>query len=80
MMTEEWELWIGMVEIWGHPDCSVLGEAEGAFTHVVTWARGASEFREKAEILAGHLQLQILSFETEPVTIRERRGGVDGTS
>jgi hypothetical protein len=71
------ELWIGLAEVWALPGCEVLANAEGAFTHIITWAGDGGEFREKAEMLARHLRLQLVGLEgEEAVKARQRRSGL----
>jgi hypothetical protein len=62
-----------MAEVWALPACEILSSAEGAFTHIITWAADASEFREKADVLAGHLGLQLVGPEGEE-SVRSREG------
>jgi hypothetical protein len=73
------ELWIGLVElrILAHADSDLLRGAAGAFTNIVTWASCASEFREKAELLAKHYNLYVQSIEgEESIASRRSRAGI----
>jgi len=67
------ELWIGLVEVRPLPHSDLLGDAAGAFTHIVTWASDPSEFRQKSENLANHLGLFVVSVETEELVDRRKR-------
>lgn len=70
-------MWTGLVEVRALSHSDLLGKAVGAFTHIVTWASDAGEFRRKAETLANHLGLFVVSIENEePVELRKRRTGV----
>jgi hypothetical protein len=62
-MPQQPELWIGLVEV--RPlDPRAYGAA-GAFTHIVTWASSAAEFRKKADTIIATLDLYVTSVEGE---------------
>ena len=62
-MPQQPELWIGLVE--ARPlDRRAYGAA-GAFTHIVTWACDAAEFRKKADTIVATLDLYVASIEGE---------------
>jgi hypothetical protein len=74
--TGDQELWIGLVELRPLPGADLLRGAAGAFTRIVTWASNASEYRQKAELLAKHLNLYVMSVDREePAASLERRVG-----
>src|ERR1700685_115508 len=54
--------WIGVVEL---KPLNRQEYAAGAFTNIVTWARNATEFREKAETIAATLNLYVIGVESE---------------
>ncbi len=63
MQKRQLELWIGLVEF--RPlDRETYGDA-GAFSYIVTWARGAAEFRKKADTIAATMELCVMSIERE---------------
>ncbi|HZU26197.1 MAG TPA: hypothetical protein VFA04_11780 [Bryobacteraceae bacterium] len=66
------ELWIGLVEM--KPlDRKAYGAA-GAFTNIVTWAADPEQFRHKAEVLAGTLDMYVFGVEgAEPLADRAAR-------
>jgi hypothetical protein len=71
------QLWIGLVELRPLPSGDLLLGAAGAFTRVVTWASNTTEYRQKAEVLAEHLNLYVMSVEgEEPVACMEGRVGL----
>jgi hypothetical protein len=62
-MPQQPELWIGVVE--ARPlDREAYGAA-GAFTHIITWARSAAEFRQKADTILATLNLYVVGIEEE---------------
>ncbi len=67
------ELWIGLVEV--RPESGdILGDAKGAFVHVVTWASDPEEYRRNADLVLGELGLFVVDVETpEPVAARRRK-------
>jgi hypothetical protein len=75
------ELWIGMVEVRPKQGCEVLEGAKGAFVTVVTWAASATQYKRKAALVLGELNLLVVGVENaEPVDVRrERQGGFDET-
>jgi hypothetical protein len=63
-MSQEPELWIGLVEVRAL-DRGAYGAA-GAFTHIVTWACSAAEFRQKADkVIATLDNLYVIGVEGE---------------
>ena len=62
-MVQDSELWIGLVE--ARPHDPKIYDAAGAFTHIVTWASDASEFRKKAEEVLATLDLYVFGVECE---------------
>ena len=62
-MVQDPELWIGLVE--ARPLDPKVYNAAGAFTHIITWASDASEFRKKAEKILATLDLYVLEVEGE---------------
>lgn len=57
------ELWIGLVEM--RPLDKKAYGAAGAFVDILTWACTASEYRAKAETIAGTLDLYVVGVEKE---------------
>jgi len=75
-MPQQPELWIGLVEI--KPLNQKDYGAAGAFTNIVTWARNAVEFRQKAETIAATLNLYVIGVEREePFAERIKKFTVD---
>src|SRR5579864_1331237 len=66
------ELWIGVVEL--KPlDREAYGAA-GGFTNIITWARSANEFRNKAETIAATLNLYVIGIQgEEPLAERTKK-------
>ena len=62
-MSQQPELWIGLVEVRAL-DRKAYGAA-GAFTHIVTWACNAAEFRKKADTVIATLELYVTGVEEE---------------
>jgi hypothetical protein len=64
-------LWIGLVHFRPLPACDRLDGDPGLFSNIITWARDAREFREKAEILAVNYALFVVEVDDEePLTLR----------
>ena len=62
-MPQQAELWIGLVE--ARPHDRVAYGAAGAFTHIITWACDAAEFRQKADTILATLNLYVVGVEEE---------------
>jgi len=62
-MPHDPELWIGLVE--ARPLDTKAYDAAGAFTHIVTWACDAAEFRTKADKILATLDLYVFEVEGE---------------
>lgn len=72
--VENRQLWIGLVEVRAESG-DILGDAKGAFVHIVTWASDAEEYRRNADLVLNKLGLFIIDVETpEPVAERRRKG------
>lgn len=72
-LSKSRELWVGLVEV--RPDGGdILGDAKGAFVHVVTWASDPEEYRRNADLVLGELGLFVVEVESpEPVAARSRK-------
>lgn len=69
-------LWIGLVEARPLDGCTVLDTAKGAFINIVTWAEDADEFRRKADLVLGEVNLAVVDVgNPEPVEDRRNLGG-----
>lgn len=62
-MPQQPELWIGLVEARPH-NRAVYGAA-GAFTHIITWACNAAEFRKTADTILATLNLYVAGIEDD---------------
>jgi hypothetical protein len=72
------DIWIGMAEVKPSSKCEYLGDAVGAFTNVVGYAKNRSDFRLKAENLVESLFMKLVRLEdAEPVAQRLRRSSLD---
>jgi hypothetical protein len=73
-LFESKQLWIGLVEV-RPAGGDVLGDAKGAFVHIVTWASDRDEYRRKADSVLARLGLFVVEVENpEPVADTRRRG------
>jgi hypothetical protein len=72
-LSKSRELWVGLVEV--RPESGdILGDAKGAFVHVVTWASDPEEYRRNADLVLGELGLFVVEVESpEPVAARGRK-------
>jgi hypothetical protein len=70
------ELWISLVRLKPLSPERLRGRV-GAFTNIVTWASDAAEFRKKADIIAGKLELCVVEIEgQEPLATRTEKWGL----
>ena len=63
-----------MVEVQSFDDSTLLVDAIGAFTNVVTWAIDADEFSVKTQELMDHMHLKIVKIEN-PRSLADRGYG-----
>lgn len=72
------QLWIAKVEVRPSNNSTILEGAKGAFVNLVTWASDIKEYRRRAGIVLGELELSIVDIEdAEPVSVRRTKSSFD---
>lgn len=67
-----------MVEVCADSQSQILGDADGAFVNVLTWAVDSGQFKVKANDLMQHLHLRVVAIEdAEPLEIRGAHSQLD---
>jgi hypothetical protein len=74
------EIWIGTLEVYGCSESGnqILGDADGAFVNVLTWAADFGQFQAKAKELMQYLQLRVSAIESAgPLALRRASNPLD---
>ncbi len=70
------EVWIGLIEVRPLDGCVILGDAKGAFVHVVMWASSIEDYSHKSATTAAEMKMFVVEIaEPEPVSVRRNREG-----
>src|SRR5438093_676964 len=77
-MQEDWQVWIGLVEVEQRPGTEVLMDRNRAFANVLAFAASKDEFEEVARRAFDGLGFDVIDVETpEPLRTRLDHATVD---